>query len=403
MVIEGYRVARTYPKDAGSLANKLTRMGAVSPLASMHCTANAHMHAHKFKAHVWNVQLRFTMNALPTDKRRSQAKMEVIGRASPHSDSPFPCHLCGAGEDSTAHFWTDCKVVADVIAAVGAAAQTSIKQELNHGLLVFDPQVHPKRGRAIIALNYALWTQRTQYFVNRHTLPKHSTAVTRIVECCLDAFPSQLAGKRVSTSPAIEAIVKSPPPQALAIFTDGSALGNPGPTGAGMYIQAPLPGPAGSSFKLWISIGLGHGSNNLGEAGALFYAMKVAPIIIEGLGQETPDVLLITDSMLCVGFLSHGWGMEDRLAINMAYAARHKFNTQAPTPRIYWVRGHAKIPGNEEADACAKAGASYSKNDALLSEDRPHLTLEYDMLSPPRVIELLRSAGYTCTARPPDP
>ena len=140
LVIEGYRVARTYPKDAGSLANKLTRMGAVSPLASMHCTANAHMHAHKFKAHVWNVQLRFTMNALPTDKRRSQAKMEVIGRASPHSDSPFPCHLCGAGEDSTAHFWTDCKVVADVIAAVGAAAQTSIKQELNHGLLVFDPK-----------------------------------------------------------------------------------------------------------------------------------------------------------------------------------------------------------------------------------------------------------------------
>jgi ribonuclease HI len=260
---------------------------------------------------------------------------------------------------------------------------------MSNALLDFDPATFPLKGRAMIAFNHAIWSQRTSYFVHRFSLAKHSTAVNRLVEACLDSLPSMTEGKRVSTSPAIEAIVKSPPAHILTMFTDGSALDNPGPSGAGIYIVAPL--AEGQVFKLRAHIALGPGSNNTGEAGG-----QIGDIIMSALAHP-PQHIIITDSMLCIGYLTKGWSWSDFRAVDMARAARQGYELSRPKPMLYWVRGHAKVPGNEEADRLAKLGSAHSKNHSDASQDNPFRSMTYDELTPPGVIARLRSAGFLCS------
>ena len=92
------------------------------------------------------------------------------------------------------------------------------------------------------------------------------------------------------------------------ISTDGSALDNPGPPGAGIYYTSPRNRIDRKDLRLAIS--LGHGDNNWGEMVAIYVALRLIYMYFES-GDGTKDhrtpCLIFSDSMCCVAYLTHTW------------------------------------------------------------------------------------------------
>jgi ribonuclease HI len=70
-------------------------------------------------------------------------------------------------------------------------------------------------------------------------------------------------------------ILANNPPRdrCVVAFTDGSALDNPGPSGAGVHITTPP--TSHQVIDISIALALGLGDNNWGEMVAIYTAMKV--------------------------------------------------------------------------------------------------------------------------------
>jgi ribonuclease HI len=366
LVLEEYWYPResTLSKYPTSLPNKLARLGVVDPVASANVKTHAIRSSRRFPPHVWNTNLRLIFNALPTDLRRFQAQMRPTPRGpDPHSN-PFPCYLCGVGTDSIRHLHGGgCPIVEAALDIVSQATHVPLHYTLNNLLLNFNAHKHPKRSDIIISFNFAVWHQRTDFFITLAGPPKASTAVNRLVECCLDTLPKGSV-RSISSSAAIGEIVLSPPPDSLAIFTDGSALGNPGPTGAGLYVIGPLLN--GHRFTLTISVGLGAGTNNLGEAFGIDLALSLLHVLRRA-SSTIGRAFIASDSMLCIGYLCHRWSFSDQAGVPSIRHARTSLRSFISPPRMYWVRGHAKVHGNEMADAGAKRGAGFSLSSPSLT------------------------------------
>ncbi|MFC7406647.1 ribonuclease H family protein [Georgenia alba] len=168
--------------------------------------------------------------------------------------------------------------------------------------------------------------------------------------------PADPAGAPSGEAEALPLFAQDPPPRAtdgyaVVIATDGSALGNPGPTGWAWVDQET--GESGSG-------GLPHGTNNIGELIAVREALRhVGP---DG------DVLVRADSQYVInvvtkwapGWRRRGWRkgdgkppenlelVKDILDLVEARSGRTDFE---------WVRGHAGDVHNERADALAVAAA----------------------------------------------
>jgi ribonuclease HI len=127
-------------------------------------------------------------------------------------------------------------------------------------------------------------------------------------------------------------------------FTDGACRGNPGPSGAGVYVEFP------DGRRLRVSRALGHGTNNIAELTGVLLAVEH----LEEAGW-LPDqpARILTDSTYGIGVLQTGW----KAKANQELVRRVKRRLAAhPEVRLEKVAGHAGIFGNEEADRLANAG-----------------------------------------------
>ena len=146
----------------------------------------------------------------------------------------------------------------------------------------------------------------------------------------------------------------------LVGFTDGSAIGNPGPCGAGAFLyDCTDPDWAGAE-----AIGaLGPGSNNIGELWAVGMAIELA---IRRLGASprshtVTHVYIFTDIQYTIGCLTRGW----KSASNAELVKSVKLTIDSLPPHItfvlQWVPAHVGIPENEQADFLAGLGSSRSQ------------------------------------------
>ncbi|GAA4424844.1 hypothetical protein GCM10023169_21920 [Georgenia halophila] len=138
---------------------------------------------------------------------------------------------------------------------------------------------------------------------------------------------------------------------ATVIATDGSALGNPGPTGWAWVDQATGESGAG---------GLAHGTNNIGELIALREALRhVGP---DG------DLLVRADSQYVInvvtkwapGWRRRGWRKGDGKApenLELVKEILELAESRRGRTDFEWVRGHAGDVHNERADELAVAAA----------------------------------------------
>lgn len=127
-------------------------------------------------------------------------------------------------------------------------------------------------------------------------------------------------------------------PETIVIYTDGACSGNPGPAGAGVYIQHP-------KYKARIGRFYGEGTNNMAELSAILGALEYLEE-----GDQNAPIHLYTDSAWCLGVLIGGWKAKTNLALITAIKEKMALFS---TLEMLKVRGHAGIEGNEEADYLA--------------------------------------------------
>ena len=140
------------------------------------------------------------------------------------------------------------------------------------------------------------------------------------------------------------------------IFTDGSALPNPGPCGAG--ICAYWAGPAGDHTSTSVAVSCNSTSYH-GELKAIDHALKLASE-----RQHKGDIHIFSD---CQSALKTA--AADDITSNFASLTKNiKVNASKieGTIKLKWIAGHADIKGNEEADIKAKEGALQAKHDGTL-------------------------------------
>lgn len=143
----------------------------------------------------------------------------------------------------------------------------------------------------------------------------------------------------------------------ITIYTDGSALGNPGPGGYGAVLLS-------GQFRKELSQGFCRTTNNRMEL------MGVC-VALETLRFEGSEVTVFSDSKYVVDAVSKGWvfGWEKK-----GYAGKKNPDLWARFLRVYrrhhvqfvWVKGHANTPENNRCDVLAVAAAN---NKASLLED----------------------------------
>ena len=150
-----------------------------------------------------------------------------------------------------------------------------------------------------------------------------------------------MGGRSAGTSGAN--LPKSEPTQAadentIVIYTDGSCSGNPGPAGIGVFIQRPEESVEISEF-------LGSGTNNIAELTAILRALQ-------NVGEQERDrrIHVYTDSGWSLGVLVQGWKAKTNLEL---IAEIQELAATLPNLELLKVKGHAGIPGNEEADNLA--------------------------------------------------
>ncbi len=143
------------------------------------------------------------------------------------------------------------------------------------------------------------------------------------------------------------------PLRPITIYTDGSALGNPGPGGYGIVL---ISGP----YRKELSQGYRQTTNNRMELLAVCVAL-------ETLRFEGSDVTVYSDSRYVVDAVTKGWvfGWEKKRYMNRKNPDLWKRFLRAYRKhrvRFVWVKGHATTVENNRCDELAVAAAGDTPN-----------------------------------------
>ena len=144
------------------------------------------------------------------------------------------------------------------------------------------------------------------------------------------------------------------PENAVIVYTDGGAIGNPGPGGYGVVFQD------GRQF----SGGFGMTTNNRMELMAVIVALEA---LRESLEKEPSPVILHSDSRYVINGITKGWAKswqkrgwkksDGKPALNPDLWQRLLDLLPGLSIQFRWVKGHAGNPLNEACDHLANSTA----------------------------------------------
>lgn len=136
----------------------------------------------------------------------------------------------------------------------------------------------------------------------------------------------------------------------VTIYTDGSALGNPGPGGYGIVLLAP------PCHRKELSAGFRRTTNNRMELMAVCVALEALKVF-------PCEVTVYSDSRYVVDAIEKGWvfgwqrkGFKDRKNADLWTRLLKVYGRH--NVRMKWVKGHAAVAGNERCDQLAVAAAN---------------------------------------------
>ncbi len=155
-----------------------------------------------------------------------------------------------------------------------------------------------------------------------------------------------------------------PDGERVIVYTDGGAIGNPGPGGYGAVLRF-------GRHRKELSGGYRMTTNNRMELMACIAALealkKPRSSATSALGLASPPVVLYSDSQYVVNGINEGWAEQWRrrgwqrpngeTAENVDLWARLLALCDEHDVTFRWVKGHAGRPGNERADQLAGQAA----------------------------------------------
>lgn len=144
----------------------------------------------------------------------------------------------------------------------------------------------------------------------------------------------------------------------IVIYTDGSALGNPGPGGYGIVLQFK------NQYKE-VAQGYRLTTNNRMELLAIIVALEMLKV-------ADRDVIIYSDSKYVIDSVTKGWVFG---WLKKGFAGKKNADLWKRFLQVYpknkvrfqWVKGHANNPGNERCDTLAVAAAN--KKDTHLVDE----------------------------------
>ena len=343
-------------------------------------------------SYVHNNQFLLTLNALPTERRLLHHS--VPDAATRRNGQQPACHFCGADRggdcDDVKHIYGRCPVVAQARQAFADAIQLDLSTEglgapndLGAAMLLFEHN-SGSNARAIAIFNAHVWFQRKDYFRFSKLTGEDrvAKAVNRITTASLLEWETLNSAKPPTTSTFGSAGKRTKAQQEAArkyadniladidrdstvvAFTDGSAKGNPGPTGAGALVH--YPAASGLQHTEELCAGLGTGTNNMGELWAIGMAIQHANRRHEEGFRGTSKGVILTDSAYSRGCLAQGWNSTTNNDLQQAVL---KLIQDSPLEwTILWVPGHAGVEENEIADMIANRGSSRSADGRGLTD-----------------------------------
>jgi ribonuclease HI len=147
--------------------------------------------------------------------------------------------------------------------------------------------------------------------------------------------------------------VQSIPNKDIICYTDGSAKGNPGESGSGIYIVWP-----NNSYETSVAKYLGKSTNNIAELTAIKIALETVELMIQTYPQlvETDTELYIfTDSEYSLNAITGKIRVNANVElINSIKLIMRNYKLKI---NIFWVPAHSGIPGNEKANDLAERSA----------------------------------------------
>jgi ribonuclease HI len=143
----------------------------------------------------------------------------------------------------------------------------------------------------------------------------------------------------------------------ISVYTDGSALGNPGPGGYGIVLMA-------GKFYKEVSEGFRHTTNNRMELLSVIIALEM-------IKQPGAEVLICSDSKYVVDSVEKKWvfgwvkkGFKGKKNVDLWKRFLEIYPKH--TVKFKWVKGHAGNKYNEVCDQLAVAAAN--QKDLLIDE-----------------------------------
>jgi ribonuclease HI len=183
----------------------------------------------------------------------------------------------------------------------------------------------------------------------------HPDAVYEVFDKMPDRIPPLTKAKPKEPIKSTQHKASSTDPQ-ITIYTDGSALGNPGSGGYGIVLIKD-----GVTTK--ISQGYRHTTNNRME-------MMAVITVLEELEEDATDrpITIFSDSQYTINGITKGWAKgwrkknwkksDGKPALNIDLWKRMLDVTERfPNLSFQWLKGHAGDPMNELADELANCAA----------------------------------------------
>lgn len=308
--------------------------------------------------------------------------MAVKSRRTKARGHRFPCYLCGSGKDEQSHIFGDCPVTRRVFTAASELTRLDIPLSSPSLLMLEAPTDHPLLGLIKVTLVWALWSQRTHYFSHLSQPPSHAESTIRVIDFFTGHIPTLKEKKELSLNRRITELALAPPVDTCIVgFSDGSALGNPGPTGAGVWVSFP-PNPPISTHPTGFDISIAYSkldNNNAGEMIGIKCLLESSRLL-ERTYSHPPRTMIFSDSLLCICYLTAGWPPPCETGLASSTRKIYRSRPRKDRPLLYWVRGHSAIPLNERVDTLAKIGANRAQSTSFTS---PHIWIEGEGDPPP--------------------
>lgn len=294
------------------------------------------------KPHILCHQLALFSNALPTSRRIRHFSTEEMA-----------CLLCMSGPDSVAHFLGHCPLTVAArslfIPTYGGSDNPLLDSSTSSALLL-TKSPHPELE---ICINWGIWMVRS--LILRGYTGTSAQKIAKILEYANAGVSTPIRDKKSTPKPTegrSRTLLAASAPGILYCYTDGSSLGNPGPSGAGALICY-----GASAWKCFSPLGIG--TNNIGELWAIGMALE----FLYNLPTPKPTTKLFTDSK---------WAMEmtstlqfPKTNAELVWKIRRMWRdlNEITSVSLYWIKGHDGHAGNDIADQLAKRGSQTAATD----------------------------------------